>query len=349
MRTSPGAPFDTRSSQTSEVAFDIPYAESARAGTLGPPASRQGPVGRTRPPDAILPSVDVYLVDGTYELFRHFFALPPKLLKDGTDIAATRGVLRSLLGMIEEGATHLGVATDQTIRSFRNDLWPDYKSELGVDPRLLNQFPLLEEGIAALGIALWPMRELEADDGLAAAARRCAEEPDVARVYICTPDKDLAQCVRGSRVVQMDRRTRKITDEQGVLAKFGVLPESIPDYLALVGDSSDGYPGLPGWGPTSAGAALLTYGHLELLPSDPAGWKTSIRGLGKLLATLEEQRDRAFLFRDLATLRDDARLFASTADLLWRGPKPELRSFGERIAAGELWERAQALAARSVD
>ncbi len=313
---------------------------SKNAKSAGRPAAR---------PNAILPTVDVYLVDGTYELFRHYFALPPKVLKDGTDVAATRGVLRSLLGMIEEGATHLGVATDQTIRSFRNDLWAGYKSEIGVDQRLLKQFPLLEEGIAALGIAVWPMRELEADDALAAAARQCAEEPDVARVYICTPDKDLSQCVRGSRVVQMDRRTRKITDEQGVVAKFGVLPESIPDYLALVGDSSDGYPGLPGWGPTSAGAALLTYGHIESLPREPAGWKVSIRGLGKLLATLEEQRDRAYLFRDLATLRDEHRLFGSTADLRWLGPRPELRSYAERIAANDLWERAQALAARSID
>src|SRR6266516_3443930 len=198
--------------------------------------------------------MEVFLVDGTYELFRHYYALPSARDKQGREVGAVRGVLASMLGMIKGGATHIAVATDRVIESFRNQLWPGYKTGAGVEPDLLAQFPLLEETLAALGDAVWPMVEFEADDALAAAARAAAGDVRVERVFICTPDKDLAQCVRGTRIVQMNRRTRTARDEAGVVAKFGVPPLSIPDYLALVGDAADGYPGLPGWGAKSAAA-----------------------------------------------------------------------------------------------
>ncbi len=228
--------------------------------------------------------MDVSLIDGTYELFRHFYAVPPLKDRDGREVGAVRGVLISLLGMIQAGTTHLGVATDHVIESFRNDLWPGYKTGAGIDPALYSQFPILEEALAALGMTVWPMVEFEADDALAAAAELAARDPRVARVIICTPDKDLAQSVRGTRVVQMDRRARAIRDEAGVIAKFGVPPASIPDYLALVGDTSDGYPGLAGWGAKSAAAVLAKFGHLESIPADWSEWKVNASRASALAA-----------------------------------------------------------------
>ena len=264
--------------------------------------------------------MEIHLVDGTYELFRHFHAMPSARLADGREIAAVRGVITSLLSMVTGGATHVAVATDHVIESFRNRLWHGYKTGAGIDPDLLSQFPLLEEAVAALGMPIWPMVEFEADDALAAAAERAARDPSVERVIICTPDKDLAQCVRGTRVVQLNRRTRAIRDEAGVVARFGVLPESIPDYLALVGDSADGYPGLPGWGEKSAAAVLARFKHLEQIPQDWRTWGVNASSPGRLAQTLHEQRDRALLFRTLATLRTDVELFDSVEELRWNGP-----------------------------
>ena len=277
--------------------------------------------------------MDVYLIDGTYELFRHYYAMPSAREPDGREVAAVRGVIGSVLGMINGGATHVGVATDHVIESFRNDLWPQYKTGAGIDPDLLAQFPLLEEALEALGIATWPMIELEADDALAAAAAAAAQDPRVERVIICTPDKDLAQCVRGTRVVQMDRRQRIIRDEAAIVAKFGVPPASIPDYLALVGDNADGYPGLPGWGAKSTAAVLAKFGHLESIPADWRTWGVNAASPGALARTLERERARAFLFRDLATLRSDARLFENVEDLRWNGPTPAFAPLAARFDA----------------
>jgi 5'-3' exonuclease len=242
-----------------------------------------------------------------------------------------RGVLASVLGMINRGATYVGVATDHVIESFRNDLWPGYKTGAGIDPDLLSQFGLLEDALAALGVAVWPMIEFEADDALAAAAARAADDPGVDRVVICTPDKDLAQCVRGTRVVQLNRRTRQTFDESGIIAKFGVPPVSIPDYLALVGDSADGYPGLRGWGPKSTAAVLARYGHLESIPEDWHTWGVNAASPGSLALTLARERDRAFLFRDLATLRSDLPLFDSVDELYWNGPTSEFAPLAARL------------------
>ena len=265
------------------------------------------------------PRLEIYLVDGTYELFRHYYAMPSARDAKGREVAAVRGVVSSVLGMINGGAQYVGVATDHVIESFRNELWPGYKTGEGIEPDLLAQFPLLEEALAALGIATWPMVEFEADDALAAAAAAAARDPRVERIVICTPDKDLAQCVRGTRIVQMDRRRRTIRDEAGVVEKFGVPPASIPDYLALVGDAADGYPGLPGWGARSAAAVLAKFGHLESIPRDWREWKgVNAARPGALAYTLEQQRDRAFLFRGLATLRTDIVLFDSVEALRWQ-------------------------------
>jgi 5'-3' exonuclease len=284
--------------------------------------------------DRILSALDVYLIDGTYELFRHYYAVPSTRDRDGREVGAVRGVIASVLGMINRGATHLGVATDHVIESFRNDLWPHYKTGEGIDPDLLQQFGLLEEALAALGVAVWPMVEYEADDALAAAAARADREAAVERVIICTPDKDLAQCVRGERVVQLNRRTNVIRDEAGVLAKFGVLPGSIPDYLALVGDAADGYPGLPGWGAKSSSAVLARYGHLESIPADWRTWGVNAANPCALALTLARDRELAFLFRDLATLRTDIRVFDSVDDLRWTGPTPAFAPLAERLDAG---------------
>ena len=252
---------------------------------------------------------------------------------DGREVGAVRGVVASMLGMINAGTTHIAVATDHVIESFRNDLWPGYKTGAGIDVDLLAQFPLLEEAMIALGIATWPMIEFEADDALAAAAALAARDPRVERVLICTPDKDLAQCVRGTRVVQMDRRKRVIRDEAGIIAKFGVPPASIPDYLALVGDAADGYPGLPGWGAKSAAAVLARFGHIEAIPADWRQWHANASSPATLAATLEEQRDRALLFRTLATLRTDIELFADADELRWRGPTPAFEAMAKRFDA----------------
>jgi 5'-3' exonuclease len=275
--------------------------------------------------------LDVHLVDGTYELFRHFYALPSAKDPDGGEIAAVRGVLTSVLGMITAGATHIAVATDHVIESFRNGLWPGYKTGAGIDPDLLAQFPLLERALTAMGVVVWPRGEFEADDALAAAAAAAARDARVDRVMICTPDKDLAQCVRGTRVVQVNRRARTLRDEAGVIAKFGVPPASIPDYLALVGDAADGYPGLPGWGAKSTAAVLAKYGHLEGIPSDWRTWSVNAAQAGRLADTLARQREHALLFRTLATLRTDIPLFESVDELHWKGPTPAFAAVATRL------------------
>jgi 5'-3' exonuclease len=292
--------------------------------------------------------LEIYLIDGTYELFRHYYALPGARDAEGHDVAAVRGVLASVLGMINAGTRYVGVATDHVIESFRNELWPGYKTGEGIDPDLLAQFPLLEEALAALGVVVWPMIELEADDALASAAAIAARDPRVERVVICTPDKDLAQSVRGTRVVQMNRRTRTMRDEAGVVEKFGVPPASIPDYLALVGDASDGYPGLRGWGPKSAAAVLARFGHLESIPEDWRSWGVNVANPGALALTLARERDRAMLFRTLATLRDDAPLFDSVDDLLWSGPSEAFPALAARLDAAIPVTNGSRRAVRSV-
>ena len=278
----------------------------------------------------------VFLVDGTYELFRHYYGVPPHTTAEGAEVAATRGVLWSMVRLLEQGVTHLGVATDHVIESFRNSLWPAYKSSAGLDPRLLGQFGLVEVALQAMGVVVWPMVELEADDALAGAAAAAADDPRVEQVVICTPDKDLGQCVRGRRVVQLDRRRMVVYDEAGVTAKFGVGPASIPDYLALVGDSADGYPGLPGWGARSAAAVLAHYGTIEAIPDAPGQWAVALRNRPALAATLRAQRRLALLFKDLATLRDDRSLLPEVEALRWTGPTPLFAEVCERIDARSL-------------
>jgi len=289
--------------------------------------------------------VRVFLVDGTYELFRHYFGAPSHRTAEGAEVAATRGVLGSMLQLLADGATHLGVATDHVIESFRNDLWPGYKSGAGVEADLRGQFGLLEVALTAMGLMVWAMVELEADDALASAAAVAADDPAVDQVVICTPDKDLGQCVTGGRIVQLDRRKQLVLDEAAVTAKFGVAPRSIPDYLALVGDSSDGYPGLPGWGAKSAAAVLAHYGTIEQIPDAPGQWEVSVRGGPALAATLAARRDDAMLFKDLATLRVDRRLLGEVEELRWLGPTPEFEEVCRRIDAGGLWSRVTRLAA----
>jgi 5'-3' exonuclease len=286
--------------------------------------------------------LDVHLIDGTYELFRHFYALPSARDTDGREIAAVRGVVGSVLGMINGGATHVGLATDHIIESFRNDLWPGYKTGEGIDPNLLSQFALLEEAMIALGVVTWPMIEFEADDALASAALAVSRDPRVERVFICTPDKDLAQCVRGTRVVQLDRRKRAIRDEAGVIEKFGVPPVSIPDYLALVGDSADGFPGLPGWGAKSTATVLARYEHVDAIPDDATEWAVEVRGATKLAATLAGARDAATLFLDLATLRTTADV-GTVDEWEWQGPTAEFAPVAMRLGADNLVARTERL------
>jgi 5'-3' exonuclease len=290
--------------------------------------------------------VIVHLVDGTFELFRYFLS-PAAAFGRSTpeELRGVRGVVASILGMLEEGATHMGVATDHVIESFRNALWPGYKTGEGIDPVLYAQFALLEEALRALGVVVWPMVEFEADDALAAAAAMGGADARVDQVLVCTPDKDLAQCVRGDRVVQLDRRTGERRDEAGVGRKFGVLPASIPDWLALVGDSADGYPGLPGWGKTSAATVLARYQHIERIPTLASEWDVSVRGAARLAATLTEQRDRALLFRELATLRTDAPIGTDVDALRWTGPRSEFEAWSVRLGSIELHQRAAVLAA----
>jgi 5'-3' exonuclease len=288
--------------------------------------------------------MQVHLVDGTYELFRHHFAVPSHLDPDGIEVAATRGVVGSMLMMLEEGATHVGVATDHVVESFRNDLYDGYKTSEGMDPELLTQFPLLEDALRALGVAVFAMVDVEADDGLASAARVASEDPRVERVMICTPDKDLGQCVRDPLIVQVDRRREgKVYDEAGVRERFGVDPASIPDYLALVGDSADGFPGLPGWGAKSAATVLAHYRHVDDIPDDASEWAVSVRGAAKLAATLAAGREAAALFLELARLRDDADV-GTVDDWEWRGPGNDLAAWAKRLGAGTLVKRAERLA-----
>jgi 5'-3' exonuclease len=290
--------------------------------------------------------VKVHLVDGTYELFRHFFGVPSHRTDAGHEVAAVRGVLGSLLGLLDDGATHVGVATDHIIESWRNALWPGYKTGAGVDPVLWSQAGPLEVAMAALGVVVWPMVDDEADDALAGAAAFAAARPEVDQVVICTPDKDLGQCVTGTRVVQLDRRRRIVLDEDGIVAKFGVAPASIPDYLALVGDTADGFPGLPGWGAKSAATVLARWSHLEAIPDDAGAWGVQVRSAPALAATLVEHRDLALLFKRLATLRVDPDLVGDLDDLRWRAPTPEFAAICATLDAPHLADRAERLAAR---
>lgn len=283
--------------------------------------------------------MDVHLIDGTYELFRHFFAVPSSLDGNGQEIGAVRGVLTSVLSMIEHGATHVGVATDHVVESFRNDLYPGYKTSEGVPPELLSQFPILEEALASMGVLVWPMVYFEADDALASAAAKAAADDRVRQVFICTPDKDLAQCVAGARVVQFDRRRDIVRDEAGIVTKFGVSPKSIPDYLAVVGDNADGYPGLPGWGVKAAALTFSRYAHLEDVPKDWQTWHPSIRKARLLSEALFGSWEDALLFRTLATLRLDVPVFEGVEDLRWKGPIASFREYSRRLQAPDLLRR----------
>ena len=285
----------------------------------------------------------VHLLDGTYELFRHYYGAPRRHDREGREVGAIVGLLGSVLGMLEGDTTHLGVATDHVIESFRNDLWPGYKTGEGIEPELWAQFHPLEDALRAMGVVVWAMEKFEADDALASAAHLAAQDPAVEQVVICTPDKDLSQCVRGRRVAQLDRRRREIRDEEGVVKRFGVGPASIPDYLALVGDSADGFPGVPGWGEKAAATVLGRYGHLEEIPASAAEWDVSVRGAARLSAALEADRERAMLFRTLATLRTDAPLFTAVDELRWRGPTPRFESVAEDLGTVALWQRARRL------
>ncbi len=284
----------------------------------------------------------VHLVDGTYELFRHHFAVPEHRDPDGVEVAATRGVVGSMLMLLEEGATHVAVATDHVVESFRNDLYDGYKTSEGMEPVLLAQFPLLEDALAALGVVVWAMVEQEADDGLAAGARVAAAGEPVERVLVCTPDKDLGQCV-GGKVVQLDRRKGEIRDAAGVREKFGVDPASIPDYLALVGDTADGFPGIPGWGAKSTATVLARYEHLEAIPALAKDWDVDVRGAVKLAGNLADRRADAELFKVLATLRTDHPV-GTVDEWRWTGPTAEFAAWTTRLGAPGMLTRAERLA-----
>ncbi len=288
--------------------------------------------------------MDVHLIDGTYELFRHFYVVPAAQDVKGREIGAVRAVLRSVLSMIEQGATDLGVATDHVVESFRNDLYAGDKTSAGVPPALLSQFPVLEEGLDAMGVVVWPMVEFEADDALASAAAKAAQDDRVRQVILCTPDKDLSQCVRGTKVVQLDRQRGILRDETAVEAKFGVRPQSIPDYLAVLGDSADGFPGIPGWGEKAAAATLSRYRHLENIPRNWRAWDPSIGNARRLATSLFDSWDDALLFRKLATLRLDAPVFGSVDDLRWRGPRPSFEEQCRVMGSPDLFHRATAAA-----
>jgi len=284
--------------------------------------------------------MDVHLIDGTYELFRHFYALPTAKDSSGREIAAVHGVLRSILSMFEQGATHLGVATDHVVESFRNELYAGYKTGDGVDPALLSQFPILEEALDDMGVTVWPMIEYEADDALASAAAQAARDNRVRQVVICTPDKDLGQCVSGTRVVQLDRRRGMVRDEAAVEAKFGVKPESIPDYLAVVGDSADGFPGIVGWGEKAASRTLSRYRHLENIPRDWRDWDPCIVNARRLSKSLVDSWDDALLFRTLATLRLDVPVFQNVDDVRWTGPLTQFEQRCKAMDSPDLLDRA---------
>jgi 5'-3' exonuclease len=291
--------------------------------------------------------MDVHLIDGTYELFRHFYAVPSAKDVKGREIGAVRGVLRSVLSMIEGGATHLGVATDHVVESFRNDLYEGYKTSAGVPPSLLSQFPILEEALDAMGVVVWPMVYFEADDALASAAAKAAQDDQVRQVIICTPDKDLGQCVVGTRVVQLDRRRNALRDEAGVMAKFGVKPQSIPDYLAVVGDSADGFPGVAGWGEKAAAATLSCYLQLENIPKAWREWHPSIASARRLAASLFNSWDSALLFRTLATLRLDAPVFGGVDELRWQGPAGAFEQWCRDAGSPDLFSRANSARGQS--
>src|SRR5437763_11898090 len=285
---------------------------------------------------------DIHLVDGTYELFRHFFAVPASTDINGQEIGAVRGVLTSVLSMIGRGATHIGVATDHVVESFRNDLYSGYKTSEGVPHELLSQFPILEEMLEAMGVLVWPMVYYEADDALASAAAKAALDERVTRILICTPDKDLGQCVVGTRVVQLDRRRDTVLGESEIVSKFGVKPQSIPDYLAVVGDSADGFPGIPGWGAKAAAAGLSQYPHLEDIPKDWRGWHPAIRRARSLSESLFEAWSDALLFRTLATLRLDVPVFDTVEDLRWKGSRSTFDDCCRRVKSSDLLHRAHA-------
>jgi 5'-3' exonuclease len=291
--------------------------------------------------------MNVHLMDGTYELFRHFFVVPSAKDVNGREVGAVRGVLASVLSMIEDGATHMGVATDHVVESFRNNLYSGYKTSEGVPPELLSQFPILEEALEAMGVKVWPMVYFEADDALASAAANAAQDRHVHQVLICTPDKDLSQSVVGRRVVQLDRMRNILRDEDGVVSKFGVRPESIPDYLAVVGDTADGFPGLQGWGVKAAAAVFSQYPHLEDIPKDWQGWHPSIRRAKPLSTTLFNAWNDALLFRTLATLRLDVPVFDSVEELRWNGPGGNFEKYCHGMKSPALFARATSAAPKS--
>ena len=288
--------------------------------------------------------MEIHLVDGTYELFRHYFAVPSHKTSEGVEVAATRGVLGTLVRLLEDGATHVGVATDHVVESFRNDLFDGYKTGEGTPPEIMSQFPLVEALIEAAGFITFPMIEFEADDALASAARIAKEDPSVNRIFICSPDKDLAQCVTDDgRVVQFDRRQEVIYDAAGVREKFGVSPSSIPDFLALVGDSADGIPGLPGWGAKSSSLLLASYGTIEKIPLDPNKWDVPVRGAEKLAETLSQNFKKAQLYKDLTILRDNVSVMSNVSELEWVAPKEYFTELCDRLDASKLAERLKNL------
>ena len=311
-------------------------AAGGERGEVGPPGGVEG--------EAVGP-MKVHLIDGTYELFRHHYALPSKVNQHGQEVSATAGVVGSILGMLEAGATHIAVATDHVLDSFRSDLWPDYKTGEGIEPDLLEQFGLLEHALRCMGVVVWAMVEHEADDGLAAGAALAAADDRVDQVLICTPDKDLSQCVVGNRVVQFDRRKRELRNADGVVEKFGVAPTSIPDYLALVGDSADGYPGLAGWGAKSSATVLARYSHIEGIPASARDWDVPVRGAVRLAATLAENWELALLFRRIATVDVNAPVSTSVDELRWSGPSADFTGVCERLVAPGYARRAALLAA----
>ena len=314
-----------------------------------PPSADAVPAVNIRAPEPPRAgSFDVHLIDGTYELFRHFFAVPSRKAPDDSEIGALRGVLGNMVMLLEAGATHVAVATDHVVESFRNDLWPGYKDGSGIDPELLSQFHPTEQALELLGVAVWPMVEFEADDAMAAGAAMADDDEQVRQVFICTPDKDLGQCV-GGKVVQWDRRADEVIDAAGVEAKFGVRPESIPDYLGLVGDSADGFPGLKGWGAKSTSVMLSHYGHIEDIPNSHTDWGPKVRGAAGLAATLAAERDLALLFRRIATVRTDAPVSDSVDELAWRGPHSGFEDLCDQIGAGPLFDRVMNLAAYRAD
>ena len=291
--------------------------------------------------------MNIYLIDGTYELFRYFFAVPPVKDINGREVGAVRGVLGTVLTMVDQGATHIGVATDHVVESFRNNLYAGYKTSEGVDPQLLSQFPILEQALQAMGVLVWPMVEFEADDALASAAAKSEQDKRVDQVLICTPDKDLSQCVSGTRVVQLDRRRESTRDEAGVVAKFGVAPKSIPDYLALVGDSADGYPGIKGWGEKAAGGVLSLYPRLEDIPKNWHEWNPILKRARALSESLFASWDDALLFRKLATLRLDVPVFETIEDLRWKGPRADFEEYCRQLNSSTLFKRATAAAEKA--